>query len=232
MSQLLSHEDMRQALPPPIVETLRGKAVRKRFSDGDWVFRVDSPIEGFWGVVSGQLAVVAHGADGREVVLTYLGPGEWFGEISLLDDLPRTHGSRAKGDTELLLVPRREFKALLEQDPGLYRAIALLLCQRLRLAFGLIEDSLLRDLPSRLAKRLLELAKDHGRGSTSGVAIGLHLPQEEIGTLLGATREAVSKHLKRFEREGWIRLARGRVEITDAESLRRLLDLEPASVGS
>ena len=90
--------------------------------------------------------------------------------------------------------------------------------------FGFIEDAVLLDLPKRLAKRMLELAGDHGsEGEGQEIAVDLHLPQESLAAMVGARREAVGRHLKRFEREGWIRLSYGRLVLCSRAGLASLL---------
>ncbi len=196
------------------------RAVSKRYRDGQVIFRRGDEGRGFFGVRAGCVQVLGRGGDGREFVLTVLSPGEWFGELSLFDGLPRTHDNVAIGDTELAFVPQREFHALMREHPEFWPPFAELMSHRIRMLFGFLEDAVLLDLPARLAKRILELAGDHGRAQPDGgVAIELHLPQEDLAAMVGATREAVGRHLKRFERAGWIELAYGRLVVRSREGL-------------
>ena len=88
---------------------------------------------------------------GKQVVLTYVEPGTWFGDIALFDGLPRTHDSNAHGETTLLVVRKADFKELLATHVELYEALLRLNCRRLRLMFNLIEDLNSRPLGARLA---------------------------------------------------------------------------------
>ena len=221
---LLIHKEFLRTLPEPLTRALEQRAVVKRFADGEVIFRRGDPAHGFFGVRKGKVQVLGRGSEGREFVLTVLAPGEWFGELSLFDGLPRTHDNLAMGETELWHVPERDFHALLRDEPGFWPPFAELLSHRVRMLFGLIEDSVLLDLPTRLAKRILELAADHGaEGADGSVSIELHLPQEDLAAMVGATREAVGRHLKRFEREGWIELAYGRMLLRSRTGLASLL---------
>ncbi len=221
---LLIHKEFLRTLPESLTSELEARAVPKRFADGAVIFRRGDEAHGLLGVRAGRVQVLGRGADGREFVLTVLGPGEWFGELSLFDGLPRTHDNVAMGDTELWLVPRRDFRELLREHPEFWPPFAELLSHRVLMLFGLLEDAVLLDLPTRLAKRVLELAADHGaERQGGGVAIDLHLPQEDLAAMLGATREAVGRHLKRFEREGWIELSYGRLVVLSREGLASLL---------
>ncbi len=221
---LLVHKEFLRTLPEELTTELETRAVSKRFADGDVIFRRGDAGHGLFGVRSGRVQVLGMGADGREFVLTVLAPGEWFGELSLFDGLPRTHDNVAMGETELGHVPQRDFHALLRDRPEFWPPFAELMSHRIRMLFGLLEDAVLLDLPTRLAKRILELAGDHGEAQAEGeIAIDLHLPQEGLAAMVGATREAVGRHLKRFEREGWIELAYGRLVVRSREGLASLL---------
>ena len=222
---LLIHKEFLRTLPVAVTDALAARARAKRFGDGEVIFRRGDPGEGLFGVRSGRVQVIGRDREGREHVLTVLAPGEWFGELSLFDGLPRTHDNVAIGETELDFVPSHEFQALLRDNPEFWPSFAELLSHRVRMLFGLIEDSVMRDLPTRLAKRILELAADHGAESQAGhVTIDVHLPQEDLAAMVGATREAVGRHLKRFEREGWIELAYGRLVVLSREGLASLLE--------
>ena len=222
--KLLIHKEFLRTLPERVTDALEARAVRRRFADGDVIFRRDDPGHGLYGVVSGRVQVLGHGADGREFVLTVLSPGEWFGELSLFDGLARTHDNVAIGETELFFVENREVEAFLRDHPEAWPPFAELMSHRIRMLFGLLEDAVLLDLPKRLAKRLLELAGDHGEDAGDGaIAIDVHLPQENLAAMVGATREAVGRHLKRFEREGWIEVAYGRVVLKDRSALTSVL---------
>ena len=222
---LLIHKDFLRTLPPELTAELEARAVTRRFDDGAVIFRRGDDAHGLYGVRSGRVQVLGMGGEGRELVLTVLAPGEWFGELSLFDGLPRTHDNVAVGETELYFVPDRDFHALLRERPEFWPPFAELMSRRVRMLFTILEDAVLLDLPTRLAKRILELAGDHGTEQPGGgVAIDLHLPQEGLAAMVGATREAVGRHLKRFEREGWIELAYGRLVIRSRAGLASLLE--------
>ncbi len=221
---LLIHKEFLRTLPEPLTRELEERAVVRRFADGEVVFRRGDDAHGLFGVRSGRVQVLGRGADGKEFVLTVLAPGEWFGELSLFDGLPRTHDNIASGDCELWFVPTREFREVLRRQPDYYAPFAELLSHRVRMLMGLLEDAVLLDLPQRLAKRILELAGDHGaEGDGEEVTLDLHLPQEALAAMVGARREAVGRHLKKWEREGWIRLAYGRLVLCSREGLASVL---------
>jgi CRP-like cAMP-binding protein len=124
------------------------------------------------------------------------------------------------GDTEIVLLPQQRFQSLLQQQPELYPHFVKMLCGKLRLAFSHIDDIAFLPLAERLAKQLLTLADIHGEDTAAGRRIRLHLPQEDLGRMLGTSRQSVSKILKRFEAQGWIAVAYGHITICDAAALR------------
>ena len=222
---LLIHKDFLRTLPPDLTRALEARAGLRRFADGQVIFRRGDAGSGLYGVRSGRVQVLGHGPDGREFVLTVLAPGEWFGELSLFDGLPRTHDNVAIGDTELWHVPDRECHALLREQPEFWPPFAELMSHRARMLFRMLEDAVMLDLPRRLAKRIVEIAGDHGVERDAGaIEIELHLPQEDLAAMVGATREAVGRHLKRFEREGWIEIAYGRLVVRSRDGLLALLE--------
>jgi CRP-like cAMP-binding protein len=143
---------------------------------------------------------------GKQITLTYVEPGTWFGDIALFDGLPRTHDADAHGATTLLVVRKTDFKALLAQHVELYDALLRLNCRRLRLMFDQVEELNTRPLQARLARQLLLLAKSYGVHQGDEIRIGLQLAQEDLAQLLGASRQRVNQELKGFERDGAVRV--------------------------
>ena len=145
---------------------------------------------------------------GKQVSLTYVEPGTWFGDIALFDGLPRTHDAHAHGETTLLVVRKADFMHLLATHVELYDALLRLNCRRLRLMFDALEELNTKPLAARLARQLLRLARSYGVADEQGeVRIGLALAQEDLAQLLGASRQRVNQELKALEREGALRVS-------------------------
>nr|WP_254696147.1 Crp/Fnr family transcriptional regulator [Lysobacter enzymogenes] len=179
-------------------------------------------------MVSGRIRLSVPTAGGREMLIVQFEPGSWFGEVSMFDGEPRPQDARAVGDSEILLLPRTRFLALLEQHPELYRGFTRLLCRKLRTALDYVEDALTLPLAARLGKRLLELARVYGVEREEGRLIDLPLPQDDLANMLGATRQSVSKQLKAWEQRGWIALRYRHVVVRDAQALERALAQDAA----
>ena len=221
---LLAENAFLRDLPADVVRRIADLSVTQRFADGARIHQKGDEPTGLYGIVSGGVKVSSRAADGRESLLTVLEPGHWFGEIALFDGLPRTHDAHAKGATVLVLLRRLDFLALVGERPELYAHFVRALCRRIRGCFALIEDIVFLDLAARLAKRLLMLAAVHGEPSPGGgVRIALRLPQEELGRMVGASRESVGKQLKRWQRSGLLELRYSRVVLRDPRALEEIV---------
>lgn len=180
------------------------------------------PGDALYILISGKLKVAAQSEDGREVILTILEDGETFGEMSLLDGRSRSASVVAVQDSELLVIKRQDFLQHLERQPKVAIALLGILCGRLRDMDGMMEDMRFLDIRSRLAKTLSRLALQHGRTMGNGnIRIDLKLSQEDLGSLICATRESVNKHLKAWEEEGVLSVSQNSFVI------HRLTALEP-----
>jgi CRP/FNR family cyclic AMP-dependent transcriptional regulator len=193
-------------LSPALREAILSCAVVRRLHDGAILAARGAPAEEWCGVAHGAIRVSSVSLAGKQVTLTYVEPGTWFGDIALFDGMPRTHDAHAHGETTLLVVRRADFRALLAQHVELYDALLRLNCRRLRLLFDTVEDLNTLPLAARLAKQILLLARAYGVEQGDEIRIGLQLAQEDIAQLLGASRQRVNQELKGFEREGAVRI--------------------------
>jgi CRP/FNR family transcriptional regulator, cyclic AMP receptor protein len=203
------------------------RATTRRYRDGELVGTRGARAKEWCGVAAGAVRVSSVSLAGKQVSLTYVEPGAWFGDIALFDGLPHTHDGHAHGPTTLLVVPGREFKALLATHVELYDALLRLNCRRLRLMFDALEDLATRPLGARLARQVLWLARAYGVPEADGhVRIGLALAQEDLAQLLGASRQRVNQELKALEREGALRVEPQRLIVTSREMLLALSEPE------
>lgn len=194
-------------------------AVVRRLPDGAPLAARGQPAEEWCGVAAGAVRISSVSMAGKQVSLTYVEPGSWFGDIALFDGLPRTHDADAHGPTTLLVVRKPDFHALLSRHVELYDALLRLNCRRLRIMFNLVEDLNTRPLAARLAKNLLMLAKSYGVEQDDGILIGLQLAQEDLAQLVGASRQRVNQELKNLEREGAVRVEPTRLVVLSREKL-------------
>ena len=210
-------------LSPEDVERVGELATTRWYSSGQPVFMKGDPGTAMMAVLSGRIRICAYSADGREVVLNVINPGEVFGEIALIDGGERTADAFAMETTELLSLSRRDFLPYLERNPKVCIKLLTIICQRLRSTSEQLEDLNFLDLRCRLAKRLLYLAALHGEGTASGIHIGVHLPQHLLASMIGTSREAVNKQLREWEAKGLIDVRRGSITILDSPSLEAVV---------
>ena len=196
-----------------------GRSTVKRLQDGVTLGARGAPAEDWVGVAKGAVRVSSVSLSGKQVSLTYVEPGIWFGDIALFDGLPRTHDASTHGPSTLLVVRKADFKDLLTQHVELYDALLRLNCRRLRLMFNLFEDLNTRPLGARLAKQLLLLAKSYGILQGEEIRIGLQLAQEDLAHLLGASRQRVNQELKELERDGALRIEPTRLVVLSRDKL-------------
>ncbi|MBL8709484.1 MAG: Crp/Fnr family transcriptional regulator, partial [Rhodospirillaceae bacterium] len=186
---------------------------------GETLFWEDEPADALYGIATGLMRIWVHGPDGRELTLNLMESGDFFGEIALLDGLPRTASATALADTEMIGVPRAAFLDLMAQEPKLALHIIELLCERLRHNTDRIRDAAFLDLGTRLAKTLQALAIGHGEDSAEGIVITAKLNQSALAQLLGVTREAINKQLKQFAQEGLVLTKASRIVVRDIAAL-------------
>ena len=209
-------------LPAPIVDQLVAICKPKKLHASELLHRKNDPAEGLYCVLSGRIRISNYSLQGKELILTWLQPGSWFGEISLFDGLPRTHDARAEEATELLKIPASAFSTLLAEQPLLYPHFMRLLCQRIRATFSLIEESGTLSLKGQLCKRLLLLGEGLEQQKGSDKPLVLSLSQESLALLLHTTRQTVNKLLQEVQREGAIKVHYGKITLLKHKTLLAL----------
>ncbi len=186
----------------------------KFYPKGSVILFEDDPGDSLFVVRQGRVKVVLIGEDGREVILGVLGVGEHFGELSLIDDRPRSAHVIAMDDAHLLVLRREDFRKRVESSPAVAWSLLTELSRRLRAADDKIGGLVLLDVPGRIARLLLDLAEEGG-----GDKIEKSLTHQTIAQIIGASRETVSRAMKDFQDAGWINVERRRVELTNRAAL-------------
>ena len=212
-------------LSPSLRHDILRCAYVKRLKDGDLITARGDPPEEWMACAKGAVRVSSTSLSGKQITFTYVEPGIWFGDVAILDGDTRTHDGYAHGETSILCVAKADFQKILATHVELYDALLRLQARRIRQLFGLVEDLNTLPLRSRLAKQLLHLARSYGVPSLhhgNETRIGLHLAQEELAQLLGASRQRVNQELKAMEREEILRIEPGGLVIRDREALLRI----------
>ncbi|MBI5379423.1 MAG: Crp/Fnr family transcriptional regulator [Nitrospirae bacterium] len=171
---------------------------------------------------SGRVKISRLSPEGKELTLAILDPGEIFGEVDALQGALRDEVAEALEDTVLCIVPRSEFEALLQRTPGLALRLTKLIGLRLRRIESRVEDLVFRDVPTRLAHLLLDLARDLGVEDQRGLLLRARFSHRDLANLIGSTRETVSLTLGEFRREGLVETEGRQIVIRNREGLARL----------
>ena len=199
----------------PVSRTVTLKKREQLFHKGDEGTQV-------YVVIQGKLKALTTSRDGDDVVFSIMGPGEVFGEIALLGGTKRTATISAIDACQLLCIDRRDFMAFLKGNPEVAIKLLTVLAQRMKSVSEFVEDSLFLNLPLRLAKKLLSLAKIYGEKTEAGIRVDLKLSQEEWGDLVGATRESINKQVRAWTEQGLISMDRGYIVVHRTADLEKL----------
>jgi CRP/FNR family cyclic AMP-dependent transcriptional regulator len=167
-------------------------------------------------VAEGKVKVVLFGESGREMILSVFQEGDFFGEMALLDNQPRSATAVAMTDAKLLVLERQAFAKHLIESPRSSLAVLAELSRRLRKADEVIGDLALLDVYGRVARTLQELARRDGERTPEGVVIRDRPSGADLGAMVGTTRESASRALSDFQRRGLLRQSGRRLILSNA----------------
>jgi CRP/FNR family cyclic AMP-dependent transcriptional regulator len=211
---LFSHLDENEA-------SRLGQATRKRnYPKNSVILFEDDPGDALFIVVSGQVKVVLIGEDGREVILSVLGHNDFFGEMSLLDDEPRSAHVIAMEDSELLVLRRDDFQRCLEETPRIALGLLRALSRRLRRADDKIGGLVLLDVTGRVARLLIEFAEE-----SASDTILRKVTHHTIAQMIGSSRETVSRTMRDLVDRKMITVAGKSITIVARGDLRKIAGL-------
>lgn len=185
------------------LQRISGLCHTQQLAAGETLFQKGDSGEALYGVRRGQIRIETCAFDVARLTLNFMGPGDLFGEVAVLDGQTRTADAAASEATELFVLRRDDLLAHLEREPRVAIKLIMLLCQRIRWMSERMEESVLQPLPVRLARRLCALALDYGSE--------VHISQEQLGVFVGAARESVNRQLQQWRKDGILDLQRGRV---------------------
>jgi len=191
------------------------------YSRGATVFAEGEQGDTLYIVLSGKVKVGRRAADGRENMLSVMGPSDMFGELSVFDPGPRTATATVLTDARLASLDQASLRPWIRDRPEIAEQLLRVLARRLRRTNDALADLIFTDVPGRVAKALLDLATRFGRQVEDGVLVAHELTQEELAQLVGASRETVNKALADFAGRGWLRLEARAVTILDVDRLTR-----------
>ncbi|PYQ03138.1 MAG: Crp/Fnr family transcriptional regulator [Acidobacteria bacterium] len=186
------------------ISSLAHLALRKRYPKDTVVFFENEEGDFFFTILEGRIKVTILGDDGREVILSVLGPGDFFGEMALLDNEPRSATAIAVEESELLSLHRNDFQTVLNDNRSITSALIRVLSARLRRANHQISTLALLDVYGRVARVIVDMAREEGKRLRDGRIAFRRATHQEIANRIGTTRETVTRMLKDLERQGLI----------------------------
>jgi CRP/FNR family transcriptional regulator/CRP/FNR family cyclic AMP-dependent transcriptional regulator len=220
-NQLLRRVTLFSGLKEDELDALAKVTARRSFQKHSVILLAEEEGNSLFIIQKGKVKVSILSEDGREIVLTLLGDGEFFGEMSLLDGLPRSATVIALEDTEAVMLRREDLLRLIERTPQIAIKLMAELTIRLRKTDQKIESLALLDVAGRIASALLQLASDEGEETPGGLVIYNHPTQQLLANMTGTTRETVSRVLKRFRKEGYMATMGRNWIILREEDMRR-----------
>lgn len=221
--QILMQNQWFASLPTDLAEKLLIKAKLKTLSDQQNLHQKNDPADGFYCVVRGRIRVSNFTVEGKELVLTWIQAGNWFGEISLLDGQPRTHDAHSQGDTTLLKVSKADFEQLFIHHPQWSQFIMRLLCQRVRATFSLIDETGCLSLKGQLCKRLSLMYQGLEEQQSKNKEITIS--QDALAQLIHSSRQTVNKILQNLQNENVISVRYGKIVILDRQTLEAMTQI-------
>jgi CRP/FNR family cyclic AMP-dependent transcriptional regulator len=197
--------------PEDQLRALATMVTRRHAPRGTVIMRAGDPTDSLYIVMSGRLKVMMGEADGKEVILSILGPGEFFGEMGLIDDNPRSATVTAIEGCELLAVSKRAFKKCLGENLALAMAVMRVLVQRLRAADRKIGSLAMLDVYGRVARLLLDMSEN----VNGEKIVTRRLSKQDIARMIGASREMVSRVMKDLEMSGYFEVRGSTIVLRD-----------------
>ena len=230
---LFRKADVFADLEPAHLDALCRAASIRPYAAGEAILREDEPGDLFFVIIRGQVKVFVDSEHGREVVLTHLQAGDFFGEMALFDNETRSASVSALTASELVVLRRKDFLAVLEEEFPIARRILTTLSARLRRANDMIESLVLLDVGGRLAGYLLRLARESGTPQEEGWYSVSRPTHQVIANTIGASRETVTRLLRQFSDRGLIRMRgstvwiRGEQRRATPAGIQRMMDEMP-----
>lgn len=194
---------------------------RRTFRAGEAIFHRDDPGQVMYVIKEGRVRIRLTSPEGQEVALAVLGPNENFGEMAILDNQPRSADAIAVDKVEVFTLQRQDFITVIRDHPEIAVEVMKTLSKRIRSSNQLVEDLIFLDVYGRVAKKLLELSEDYGVTTEDGVRIDLRLTQQELASMVGASRESVNKVMGYFTDKSYISTDKHKITILRIAELRK-----------
>jgi CRP/FNR family transcriptional regulator, cyclic AMP receptor protein len=208
-------------LTPQHIDRLSACIVTKTVKRGTNIFAKGDPGTSLCAIGAGTVRISVPLVDGKDAVFNVLGKGDIFGEIALLDGHPRSADATAVTDCDLYVIERRDFLPVMREEPEIALKLIEILCTSLRRTTEQAAEVMFLDLPSRLAKALMRLLGSDAGGTRERK---ISITQQDLGNIIGMSRESINKQLRLWEDKKWVRLERNAVVILATDAIAAIAD--------
>lgn len=218
---MLTNIPLFQDLAPKDREQLKQSLKRRSIAKGEVLFQKDTEGTTLYVIVAGKIKIALTSSLGEEMVLAVFSEGDFFGEMALLDGMPRSADAVALEEGELLSLDQADFTAFLQNNPAAIQSVLRSLSLRLRKTDDLLQDTCFLNVSGRLAKKLTQLAEEHGKEEENRTTFELSLTQTDLASMVSASRESVNKELRMLREKGLVTVEGPYFTIHNMERLKR-----------
>jgi CRP-like cAMP-binding protein len=224
LPQLLEDVPPFSVLHPDDLQLLARRVRHRSYARGQVIFREGEPGRTLYVIDRGQVKLYITASGGRELLVAILGRGQIFGELEIFAGGPRGMTARAMESVEAFVLDKHVVQAILRTRPGFVRQLLELMARRLRRADQAAQDLVFFDASTRLARRLLQLAEEHGLPDPDGsrIQISVRLTQHEVGQMIGINRSSVNRVLRTLAAQGLLDWNGGAPVILDHAGLSEM----------
>ncbi len=201
------------------LEAVRGITIDRTMRKGTIIFMEGDPGEAFFFIKSGKVKIFKTTPDGRELIFTILSEGGVFAEVTLFNDMNYPASAEILEDANIGMIRNEDLEKLVSNNSEIALRVIKVLSKKLFSSQQKVKELALGDTYMRTAQMIIKLAKDHGIETTDGVELKLNLSRQELASMIGTTRETVSRAISQFKKEGSIDISGKKIIIKDLEKL-------------
>lgn len=223
IKSILAGCSLLSGFPPEAMNEFATAGRIRSFAAGEQIYEQGGMNTTLCVIAEGVVRISSINTGGREATLIMFSAGAWFGDAVFSPGMPRVYGATAHEAVRLIELPGDEFRALMNRYPQCYPVVLDMVSRRLWAAMSIIEDDALRNIPTRIGRRLLFLAQIQGNGEAGTRPVTIWITREHIANMMGMTRQGVHKWIKAFEQEGLVELAYGRITLINPAALKAYL---------
>lgn len=223
-SQTLAHIPLFKSLSDEAIRRLNTQCIWRRASAGDYILQYKDGGSDLYFVVQGHVRVLIQAISGKESILRDIVDGEYFGELSAIDDQPRSAAIVAVTNAVIAKMPSAVFRQAVHEHRDMCDQLLMLLASQVRMLANRVNEYSTLDVPRRIYAELLRLARPAGKGAAGESVISPPPTHAELAARVSSHREAVTRELKKLESARLLQRRRGAIVIVDAKRLAKLIE--------